>query len=173
MTWPWCWGLGLSSVTGTRDGNSASTTRYVGFVCTAMDKYPCARGKAACSPALHNTWHASAQPPQAPSPCKRKAAAGCIAKLRVGCFLATHGISSYCFSSPRLLLQSPCQRQLHLPSSTPWLHRPCKGGRGCRGGSHLGAAGGVPLVFPPHFPGICRSSCYRSSRPGAWDHIWL
>lgn len=42
----------------------------------------------------------------APAPCKRKAAAGCIAKPCVGSFLATHGISSYCFSSLRLLLQS-------------------------------------------------------------------
>lgn len=43
---------------------------------------------------------------QAPAPCKRKAAAGCLAKLCVGSFLATHGIGSYCFSSLRLLLQS-------------------------------------------------------------------
>lgn len=55
----------------------------------------------------------------APASCERKAAAGCIAKLCVGSFLATHGISSYCFSSPRLSLQSVCQGQLHLLSSSP------------------------------------------------------
>lgn len=51
-------------------------------------------------------WHAGTQHSWAPAPCKRKAAAGCIAKPCVGSFLATHGISSYCFSSLRLLLQS-------------------------------------------------------------------
>lgn len=62
-----------------------------------------------CLSSLHRAGHAGAQTIWAPTPYKRKAAAGCIAKLCVGCFLATHGISSHCFSSSRLLLQSPCQ----------------------------------------------------------------
>jgi len=82
--------------------------------------------------------------------CERKAAAGCIAKLCVGSFLAPLGISSYCFSSPRLLLQSLCQGQLHLLSSTPRLHRPRRGGTSHREGRRTGAASGSLLIFPPH-----------------------
>lgn len=61
---------------------------------------------AACPPRHHTEWHTGTQHSWALAPCKRKAAAGCIAKPCVGSFLATHGISSYCFSSLRLLLQS-------------------------------------------------------------------
>lgn len=138
-----------------------------GWVLRTRDKHPSARrrwspstaeklpvpqlvGSSLPSRVPHRAWHASTQCPQAPAPCKRKAAAGCIAKLCVGSFLATHGISSYCFSSPRLLLQSLCQGQLHLLSSTPQLYRPCRGGTGCREGGCVGAASGSPLIFPPH-----------------------
>lgn len=97
----------------------APNTHWVGFVCTPRHKHPNARRcwcpqqsrelpcpsswQAACPPRHHRVarWHS-----WAPAPCKRKAAAGCLAKLCVGSFLATHGISSYCFSSLRLLLQS-------------------------------------------------------------------
>lgn len=107
-------------------------------------------GSSLPSQAPHRARHAGTQHPRAPAHCKRKAAAGCIAKFCVGSFLATHGISSYCFSSPRLSLQSLCQGQLHLLSSTPWLHRPRRGGTGCRQGGCAGATSGFPLIFPPH-----------------------
>lgn len=100
----------------------ARNTHWVGFVCPPGHKHPNARrcwcpqqSRGSClaqahgkQPVLPGTteWHASTQHSWAPAPCKRKAAAGCIAKLCVGSFLAAHGISSYCFSSLRLLLQS-------------------------------------------------------------------
>lgn len=100
----------------------APNTHWVGFVCVPRHKDPNARrcwwpqqSRESClgqahgrQPVLPGTteWHTSTQHSWAPAPCKRKAAAGCIAKLCVGSFLATHGISSYCYSSLRLLLQS-------------------------------------------------------------------
>lgn len=100
----------------------APNTHWVGFVCAPRHQHPNARrcwfpqqsresplvqahGK---QPVLPGTteWHAGTPHSWAPAPCKRKAAAGCLAKLCVGSFLATPGISSYCFSSLRLLLQS-------------------------------------------------------------------
>lgn len=67
---------------------------------------PCPSSWQAACPLRHHRVARQHPHSWAPAPCKRKAAAGCIAKLCVGSFLATHGISSYCFSSRRLLLQS-------------------------------------------------------------------
>lgn len=50
---------------------------------------------------------------------------------------------------PPAFAAKPCQGQLHLLSSTPQLHRPCRGGTSCMEGSCAGAASGFCLIFPP------------------------
>lgn len=99
------------------------------------------------SRAPRGAWYVGTQCPHALAPQERTAAAECIAKLCVGSFLATHGISSYCFSSPRLSLQSLCQGELHLLSSTPQLHRSHRGGLA----AGKAAMWGLPVDFPLSF----------------------
>lgn len=132
-----------------------SAQHPLGELCTPCHRQtPHARGcccpqhrRESCLSSLHRAGHAGAQATWAPTPCTRKAAAGCIAKLCVGCFLATHGISSHCFSS---LLQSPCQgRSICCPRLLGSTARVGEEEATGEVGSP-GAVSGFPLIFPPH-----------------------
>lgn len=49
---------------------------------------------------------------------------------------------------PQAFAAKPCQGQLHLLSSSPQLHRPCRGGTSCVEGSSARAVSGFSLIFP-------------------------
>lgn len=146
---PWCWGLGLSSVTGTRDGNGASTTPYMGFLCTATDKHPCARAKSCLFPS--SALSMACQHPASPGSISLQEESSC----RLHCKITRGLLLGYSRNKQLLLRLSQAFAAKPVPGAAPFAILSSLAPReeeATRGGSHLGAAGGAPLVFPPHFP---------------------
>lgn len=145
---PWCWGLGLSSVTGTRDGNGASTTPYMGFLCTATDKHPCARAKSCLFPS--SALSMACQHPASPGSISLQEESSC----RLHCKITRGLLLGYSRNKQLLLRLSQAFAAKPVPGAAPFAILSSLAPRAVQGRKRLqgeAAIWGLLVGFPSSF----------------------
>lgn len=139
----------------------------MGFLCTATDKYPCARAKICLFPRFALSM--ACQHPASPGSISLQEESSCRLHCKTMCGL----LLGYSRNKQLLLRLSQAFAAKPMPGAAPFAilsslaPRAVQGGRGYKGRQPSGGCWWGSPHLSSTFP--CRSSCYRNSRPGGWD----